>query len=71
MRRLAKQAIVGAGFGSPSTWAIPGRPNGWHIDDRDCLPWDAAMHDNGCNDALKAVALIPPLPNPEASNDPR
>jgi len=51
-----KRAIVRARFGPPSHWGAD-RPEGWHLD-RPCTPEEASMHDNGCNDALMAVATL-------------
>lgn len=48
------KAIMKLQFGPPSSWATPGRPMRWHLE-RDCTPTDAAMHDNGVREALKAI----------------
>ncbi len=64
MRQQARVAAMRARFGPPSMWQVPGSPAGWHMD-RDCTPEDAANHDNGCVDAMKAIASLP-LPAPGA-----
>jgi hypothetical protein len=51
-----KRAIVGVRFGPPSHWE-GASPKGWHLD-RPCTPEEASMHDNGCNDAFKAVSEV-------------
>lgn len=55
-REDVKRAILTAVYGSPSSRGGK-NPPGWHLD-RDCSPSDAAMHDNGCMDALKAVLAL-------------
>lgn len=48
------QAINSRRFGPPSNWPVNGRPKGWHLEEP-CTPTQAAMHDNGINDALMAL----------------
>ncbi len=64
IRQAAKVAAMRARFGPPSMWQVPGRPAGWHMD-RDCTPEEAAQHDNGCVDAMRAIAALD-LPAPDA-----
>jgi hypothetical protein len=54
-RERCIQAISRKRFGPPSSWINPQRPVGWHMVDRECTPWDASMHDNGINDAHRAI----------------
>ena len=49
----AVSACVGATYGPPSRWGAD-RPRGWHLPEP-CSPHDAAMHDNGCMDALRRI----------------
>lgn len=51
-----KRAAVTAWYGAPSNWG-GGEPRGWHLS-RPCTPHEAAMHDNGVNDAIKAILAI-------------
>ncbi len=51
----AVSACVGATYGPPSRWGAD-RPRGWHLPEP-CSPHDAAMHDNGCMDALRRIRL--------------
>ena len=56
-----------ARFGPPSSWAGD-NPKGCHRADQ-CAPEDAANHDNGINDAVKAIRGYerpPPSPQPSA-----
>lgn len=56
-RRTIFHAIANKRYGSPSTWSVKDRPEGWHLEEP-CTPQDAAMHDNGINDALMALNEI-------------
>ncbi len=52
----AARAAMSARFGPPSSWGAD-RPNGWH-EDGPCSPREAAMHDNGCVDAFRAIRAL-------------
>lgn len=56
-RRTLFKAIGSKRYGPPSTWPVKDRPEGWHLEEP-CTPHDAAMHDNGINDALLAINEI-------------
>jgi hypothetical protein len=50
------KAAFSVRYGSPSS-RHDKNPKGWHLP-RDCTPTDAAMHDNGCIDAAKAIRAL-------------
>jgi hypothetical protein len=52
-----RAAVMRCYYGSPSTWGAK-NPASWHLTERNCTPTDAAMHDNGLNDALMAIGRV-------------
>lgn len=55
------KAAFSVRYGSPSS-RHDKNPKGWHLP-RDCTPTDAAMHDNGCIDAAKAIRALSTVPS--------